>query len=273
MPRARNIKPGFFANELLVEMDYGTRLLFIGLWTIADRAGRLEDRPKRIKMQLFPADDIDVHAALDCLVDAGFICRYQCGDDRYIEVKNFEKHQSPHIKEPASTIPPPHESGASTMLAPDSHHASRADCGFPITDCGLLTADCANPVQEPDAPVQQPQQPQEEDSNERTYVTTIGKALPKVEEQFATIHRQLGDGWLVQTLGELEPDIGPLPRDRLGKGLSLAADQIGRKVVAGKIESPRGFARKLIRDYLQEQRDGIPTPSSANGVRAGPAVT
>ena len=45
MARARNIKPGFFKNELLVGLPYEYRLLFIGLWTIADRDGRFEDRP------------------------------------------------------------------------------------------------------------------------------------------------------------------------------------------------------------------------------------
>ena len=48
MARARNIKPGFFANDLLVDLPFEVRLLFIGLWTIADRAGRLCDRPKKI---------------------------------------------------------------------------------------------------------------------------------------------------------------------------------------------------------------------------------
>ena len=48
MARARNIKPGFFANENLAECDPLARLLFAGLWCLADREGRLEDRPKRI---------------------------------------------------------------------------------------------------------------------------------------------------------------------------------------------------------------------------------
>ena len=62
MARARNIKPSFFTNEDLVELPFEDRLLFIGLWTLADREGRLEDRPKRIKMAVFPADNVDVDA-------------------------------------------------------------------------------------------------------------------------------------------------------------------------------------------------------------------
>ena len=52
--RARNIKPGFFKNDTLAELDFAGRLLFIGLWGIADRAGRLEDRPKKSRRRYFP---------------------------------------------------------------------------------------------------------------------------------------------------------------------------------------------------------------------------
>lgn len=47
-------------NEDIIELPYEARLLFIGLWTLADREGRLENRPKKIKMSLFPANDINV---------------------------------------------------------------------------------------------------------------------------------------------------------------------------------------------------------------------
>ncbi len=117
MARARNIKPGFFSNEDLVELPFGTRLLFIGLWTIADRAGRLEDRPKRIKMALFPADDLDVNQALNDLQAMGFLIRYEVDGARFIQVTSFEKHQNPHRDEKASAIPAPCGHDASTVQA------------------------------------------------------------------------------------------------------------------------------------------------------------
>ena len=106
MARARNIKPGFFTNEDLVELPFEARLLFIGLWTEADRAGRLEDRPKRLKMALFPADNVDVDALLDDLARMGFIRRYVAGGARVIQVVNWSKHQNPHHTEKASVLPP-----------------------------------------------------------------------------------------------------------------------------------------------------------------------
>jgi len=107
MSRSRNLKPGFFKNELLVEQPFEYRLLFAGLWTLADREGLLEDRPTRIKMELFPADNVDVNAGLQALHDAGFILRYEVDGKPYIAVLAWVKHQNPHHKEAESVIPKP----------------------------------------------------------------------------------------------------------------------------------------------------------------------
>jgi hypothetical protein len=113
MARARNIKPGFFKNEELGGMPFGARLLFVGLWTLADRDGRLEDRPARIAGELFPYDRevgaSDVDLWLQGLADSaeGFIVRYAIGKTRYLQISNFGKHQFPHFKEQASVIPAP----------------------------------------------------------------------------------------------------------------------------------------------------------------------
>lgn len=107
MARARNLKPSFFKNEHLVELPFATRLLFAGLWTLADREGRLEDRPKRVKMEIFPGDDVNVDRALTELHNHGFIFRYAAGGGRYIQILAFKKHQNPHHKEPPSKLPNP----------------------------------------------------------------------------------------------------------------------------------------------------------------------
>ena len=107
MARARNIKPGFFKNEDLAECSPLARILFAGLWCLADRAGRLEDRPKRIRAEVLPYDDGSVDDMLNELHEAGFILRYQVGEHRFIQVLNFAKHQNPHHREAESTIPAP----------------------------------------------------------------------------------------------------------------------------------------------------------------------
>ena len=117
MARARNIKPSFFTNDELAEIPALGRLLFVALWTMADREGRLEDRPKRIKAEALPFDDCDCDDLLSELAKRGFIVRYQAGEGRFIQVVNFTKHQNPHVKESPSSIPAPDKHSASTVQA------------------------------------------------------------------------------------------------------------------------------------------------------------
>lgn len=137
MARARSLKPGFFSNEDLIELPFEFRLLFAGLWTMADRAGRLEDRPKKIKLNIFPGDNVDCEAGLTALASRGFIKRYEANGIRYIQVTNWTKHQSPHVKEAASTIPAPDEHCANTSVAALTPSSL-------TPDSGLLTADNDN---------------------------------------------------------------------------------------------------------------------------------
>ena len=149
MPRARNIKHGFFVNEDLIELPFDVRLLFIGLWTIADREGRLEDRPLKIKIAIFPADDVDVNRGLELLQAKGFIVRYSEHDKKYIEVTNFVRHQKPHHNEPESLIPSPSQARATMEqgLAPKVE-ALGSDCLMLNAERGLLNGE--NPAK-PDA--------------------------------------------------------------------------------------------------------------------------
>lgn len=143
MARARNIKPSFFANDDLADIHPLGRLLFIGLWTLADREGRLEDRPRRIKAEALPYDDCDVDSLLDDLQKHGFILRYAVGEDRFIQVVNFSKHQNPHVKESASSIPAPDQYSASTVQASDDTQPEPERAGlipdspFPLTDSSI----------------------------------------------------------------------------------------------------------------------------------------
>ncbi len=104
--RSRNIKPGFFKNEVLGMLNPLARLLFSGLWCMADREGRIEDRPLRIKAEILPYDNCEVDSLLDELMQSGFIQRYQVDGEGYIQIINFSKHQNPHKRETPSEIPP-----------------------------------------------------------------------------------------------------------------------------------------------------------------------
>ena len=120
MARARIIKPAFFHNDALADLDALTRLLFAGLWCIADREGRLEFRPKKIKADVLPYDNCDPEKMLIDLHNAGFILIYEVDKVIYIQIVNFNKHQKPHNKEVSSSIPAPIKDVASTNLGEGS---------------------------------------------------------------------------------------------------------------------------------------------------------
>lgn len=122
MARARNIKPGFYKNEDLAECSIWARFIFPGLWMLADREGRLEDRPKRIKGELLPYDGEDVELLLEELSQRGFITRYDIDGKGFIQINAFSKHQTPHVREQASTIPePPDCEQGTTLVMPDTN--------------------------------------------------------------------------------------------------------------------------------------------------------
>lgn len=122
MARIRTIKPEFFANEQVGAVPFQWRLLFIGLWLHADREGRLQERPQRLKAMLFPYDDLNIEDGLGCLANARLIDRYEGNGLRLISIPTWAKHQQPHVRELASVLPPPpsgdQQSGAGLVLAP-----------------------------------------------------------------------------------------------------------------------------------------------------------
>ncbi len=123
MPRIRSIHPEFWSDERMVEIPFGARLLFIGTWNFADDEGRLEDNPGRLRLQVFPGNDVtpeQVDGWLDLLAaNNGPIIRYEVDGQRYIQVRNFRKYQSPsHPRR--SKLPPP------DLDARGLRHGSRA---------------------------------------------------------------------------------------------------------------------------------------------------
>lgn len=99
MPRARNIKHDLFTNDELADIEPLGRLLFIGLWTVADYKGDLEWNHRKIKVQLLPYDDCDIQKLAINLDKSGFIRFYSDGIKTFVRVVNFSKHQNPHKNE------------------------------------------------------------------------------------------------------------------------------------------------------------------------------
>ena len=170
--KARGIKPGVFKNEALAEIapPWG-RVLFMGLWGLADREGRLLDRPGHIAVDIFPCDlangRLSIPQVEEMLIELAkgsdpFILRYAIGEQKIIQIVNFAKHQSPHNSEKASELPeyqgvtknkrskkltgnPPKSTGEPIVDPPLPNGGNRPDSGLLTPDPGHLTPNSLTP--------------------------------------------------------------------------------------------------------------------------------
>ena len=127
MPRIRAIKPMFFKNEILAELPPLTRLLFVGLWGLADRRGRLEYRPKFIKVEVLPYDECDIENMLETLAKKDFLRIYERKRKKIIWIVNFEKHQRISGKEADSDSElPPYQKGKGKQRGSNGEAAETA---------------------------------------------------------------------------------------------------------------------------------------------------
>ena len=139
--RARSVKPGFFKDVELSEVSVENRYLFLGLWCMADREGKLKDDPKQIKFEIFPETKLkqDINTMIGELAVRKFILRYIVNGEKYILVKNFSKHQSPHKTEKRSVIPDP---------SVDSREPTLFNVNIPLVT-GLLVTGLLDPPYPP----------------------------------------------------------------------------------------------------------------------------
>ncbi len=125
--RARTIKPGFYDNELLGSASPLAHLLFPGLWMLADHEGRLEYRPKRIKVKIFPYRDADVAELCDELIDAGMVIKYTNEGNEYLYIPSFKDHQRPHPNEKKNPSVLPAYANGDNEFEPDTHQGTNED--------------------------------------------------------------------------------------------------------------------------------------------------
>lgn len=93
MARIRTIKPDFWTDEKVVELSAFARLLFIGLWNFADDDGRMVYSPKKIKMQIFPADILDISELFGEIRRESMIELYVVDHIEFLQIINFKEHQ------------------------------------------------------------------------------------------------------------------------------------------------------------------------------------
>lgn len=144
MPRRRDLSPDFFTNEDLVLAERASgglplRIAYQGLWCHADREGRFEWRPGRLKLGVLPYDDVDMEAVLMALVQSGHVVRYEADGQAFGWIPTFKKHQQRiHPREAPSRIPP-HQDDPGQPPAPP-----RSTKGEPKSRLGLAKGEPTN---------------------------------------------------------------------------------------------------------------------------------
>ena len=114
MARIRTVKPEFFRHEKLFDAEQATglplRLAFAGLWTVADREGRFRWRPRTMKPDILPYDEVDFSAVMDALHEHGLVRRYEHDGEHYGYIPSFARHQHLNPREAKSVLPSPDDS-------------------------------------------------------------------------------------------------------------------------------------------------------------------
>lgn len=113
MARIRTIKPEFWSSPGIETLEYRWRLLYIGLWQLADDFGRGSFNPREFLGFVFPSDMSE---------DSGGIRRgcgelrrvfgvefYSVGGRHFYAIPSWEKHQKTDRRTKASKYPAPEE--------------------------------------------------------------------------------------------------------------------------------------------------------------------
>ncbi|HXE84104.1 MAG TPA: hypothetical protein VN513_12315 [Gemmatimonadales bacterium] len=94
MPRIRTVKPEFWQDEKMAALRPIDRLVFLGLISAADDAGRLVDSIKFIDGFIFPGTSDSAAESLDVLAGLSRIVRYVSeSGQKLIEIAGWHKHQ------------------------------------------------------------------------------------------------------------------------------------------------------------------------------------
>lgn len=149
MPRIRSIKPEFFSHEELFDLEaecgFPVRLAFAGLWTVADREGRFKWRPRSLKKDILPYDNVDFERVLEALAGAGFIKKYASDDEFFGFIPSFTEHQHVNAREPQSKLPDPSDARTCTHVHARGEGKGREGKGREYSDTNVSGAQTAPP--------------------------------------------------------------------------------------------------------------------------------
>ncbi len=151
MARIRTIKPEFWTDEKLAPLSTLTRLTFLGLVSMADDAGRLNDSVKLLDGMLFSETDDTCESALDELEAIGVIARGLSSSGRkIIQIIGWLKHQKIEKANLKSSLPEisttcrggvADDSPTRRNLPPNVRRAILEHDDYKCCECGVVVID------------------------------------------------------------------------------------------------------------------------------------
>lgn len=105
MARIRTVKPEICTSEQFVECTRDARLLFVLMWNFCDDGGVHPASERRLKMEVFPADDLttdNIRRMIDELLAIGLLIEYEVKSKKYWRVTGWH-HQ--RIERPTYKYP------------------------------------------------------------------------------------------------------------------------------------------------------------------------
>jgi hypothetical protein len=259
MARIRTVKPEFFTSEDIVALSPLARLFFQACWCEADREGRMEWKPRTMKLRYFPADECDIEAIANEVTSRGLVVPYAVDGKQYADIPSFTKHQNVNPRETQSKIPARGDADACRRVP------TRADASNLDVHAQRGREGKGKEGKEPPTPLSA-----EPDEDGLDWFGQLGSA----DRLLVIVWKQTGASdddcrkWLVSTKGA--------GRDKVAAWLKLgpSADEIAAKITATFDEAehrgaPIGqawsYLGKVIPSWAAEQKSQQRTAASTGG--------
>jgi hypothetical protein len=232
MARIRTLKPEFWTDEKMSLLDPLTRLVFLGLISLADDAGRVVDNVKLIDGQLFPNTDDSARESLDILARLSRITRYTTASgQRVIQIVGWDKHQkvdkpSKHClpgPEEAVVVQPVVAADITPALATSSRESRESLAKHSRSDLGPRTMDRG------------PRTGERSDADASAVETSAPPAEPPA--------------WLVLH-AEWETRVGPVDKGRFRKAFRPICEPEGGR----ELPAPLPILRRALERYAARHR-------------------
>jgi len=110
MARKRQIDPEYPFSDEIASLSINARYFYILSWCyMDDNNGVLPYEPRRLKLQIFPEDEIDVASLIDELIEQKRIFPFKYENKTWLWCPGFLKHQTIHHKSAQKCPNPPDE--------------------------------------------------------------------------------------------------------------------------------------------------------------------